>query len=63
MVMDRKFNGSSIRLAPASASKCSSTLNIENQTVIYALQQRPLNTPLYLEDVIEFSIYVVSLSI
>jgi hypothetical protein len=38
-----------------------STLNIEDQTVLYALQQRPLNGPLNLEDATEFSIYKVSL--
>jgi hypothetical protein len=32
-----------LRPAPARASKGFSNLNIEDQTVIYALQQRPLN--------------------
>jgi hypothetical protein len=38
------------------------TLNIEDQMVLYALQQRPLNGPLNLEDTAEFSIYRVSLN-
>jgi hypothetical protein len=45
------------RLAPARALKGSSTLNIEDQTVLYTLQQRPLN-----EDAAGFSIYRVSLN-
>ena len=51
-----------IRLAPARVLKGSSTLNIEDQTVLYALQQRPLNGPLNLEDAAGFSIYRVSLN-
>jgi hypothetical protein len=47
---------------PARVSKGSSTLNIEDQTVIYALQQRHLNGPLNLEDAAGFSIYRVSLN-
>jgi hypothetical protein len=42
--------------------KESSTLNIADQMVLYALQQRPLNDPLNLEDAAEFSIYRVSLN-
>jgi hypothetical protein len=51
-----------LRPAPARYSKTSSTLNIEDQTVLYALQQRPLNGPLILEDAAGFSIYRVSLN-
>jgi hypothetical protein len=51
-----------LRLAPTRASKTSCTLNIENRTVLYALQQRPLNGPLNLEDAAGFSIYRVSLN-
>jgi hypothetical protein len=51
-----------LRLALVRAPKASSTLNIEDQTVIYALHQRPLNGPLNLEDTARFSIYIVSLN-
>jgi hypothetical protein len=51
-----------LRLAPARAPKASCTLNIEDETVLYALQQRPLNGPLNLEDAVGFSIYRVSLN-
>jgi hypothetical protein len=47
-----------VRLAPAIVSKASSTLNIED----HALQQRPLNDSLNLEDAAGFSIYRVSLN-
>ena len=50
------------RLASTSPPKGFSTLNIEDQTVLYALQQRPLNGPLNLEDAAGFSIYRVSLN-
>jgi hypothetical protein len=50
-----------LRLAPARA-QASCTLNIEDETVLYALQQRPLNGPLNLEDTVGFSIYRVSLN-
>jgi hypothetical protein len=49
-------------LAPTNYSKSSSTLNIEDQTVLYILQQRHLNGPLNLENVVRFSIYRVSLN-
>jgi hypothetical protein len=52
----------SIRLAPTRAPKASCTLNIENQTVLYTLQQRTLNGPLNLENAAGFSIYRVSLN-
>jgi hypothetical protein len=51
-----------LRLAPTRPSKGFSTLNIEDQTVLYALQQRPLNGPVNLEDAAGFSIYRVSLN-
>jgi hypothetical protein len=47
-----------LRLAPTRAPKASCTLNIEDETVLYALQQRPLNGPLNLEDAVGFSIYI-----
>jgi hypothetical protein len=50
---------SGLRLAPTRNSKGFCTLNIE---VLYALQQRPLNGPLNLEDAAGFSIYRVSLN-
>jgi hypothetical protein len=46
-----------IRLAPAKDSKGFCTLNIEDQLVLYGLQQRHLNGTLNLEDAAEFSIY------
>jgi hypothetical protein len=49
-------------LAPTIVSKASCTLNIEDQTVLYTLHQRPLNGHLYLEDVVGFSIYKISLN-
>jgi hypothetical protein len=57
----RNLTGHPIRLAPN--SKGSSTLNIEDQMVLYALQQRPLNGPLNLENAAGFSIYRVSLNV
>jgi hypothetical protein len=51
-----------IRLAPARHPKGFCTLNIEDQMVLYALQQRPLNSSLNLEDAAGFSIYRVSLN-
>jgi hypothetical protein len=51
-----------IRLAPARDPKGFCTLNIEDQMILYALQQRPLNGPLNLEDAVGFSIYRVSLN-
>jgi hypothetical protein len=51
-----------VRLAPTKSSKGFSTLNIEDQSILYALQQRPLNGPLNLEDAAGFSIYRVSLN-
>jgi hypothetical protein len=47
-----------LRLAPARHPKGFCTLNIEDQMVLYALQQRPLN----LENAAGFSIYRVSLN-
>jgi hypothetical protein len=38
------------------------TLNIEDQMVLYALQQCPLNGTLNLEGAVGFSIYRVSLN-
>jgi hypothetical protein len=43
-----------LSLAPARTPKGSSTINIEDQTVLYALQQRPLNGPINLEDTTGF---------
>jgi hypothetical protein len=54
--------GDGFRVAPTRAPKASSTLNIEDQMVFYALQQRPRNGPLNLEDAARFSIYRVSLN-
>jgi hypothetical protein len=55
-------NVCTIRPTPTRYSKSSCTLNIENQTVLYALQQRSLNDPLNLEDAAGFSIYRISLN-
>jgi hypothetical protein len=57
-----EIQGCSLRLAPTRSSKRFSTLNIEDQTVIYALQQCPLNGPLNLEDAARFSIDRISLN-
>jgi hypothetical protein len=43
-------------------SKGSCTLNLEDEVVLYSLQQRPLNDPLNLENTIGSSIYIVSLN-
>jgi hypothetical protein len=51
-----------LRLAPTRDPKGFCTLNIEDRMVLYALQQRPLNGPLNLEDAAGFSIYRVSLN-
>jgi hypothetical protein len=51
-----------LRLAPAKVSKRSFTLNIEYQTILYALQQRSLNGSLNLENDVVFSLYIVSLN-
>jgi hypothetical protein len=60
--VDEPKQHSLFRLAPTRAPKGYSTLNIEEQMVIYALQQRPLNGYLNLEDAAGFSIYRVSLN-
>jgi hypothetical protein len=52
----------SFRLAPAMDPKGFCTINIEDQMVLYALQQRLLNGSLNLEDAAGFSIYRVSLN-
>jgi hypothetical protein len=51
-----------ISLALVKNSKGFCTINIEDQMIIYAFQQRLLNGPLNLEDVAGFSIYRVSLN-
>jgi hypothetical protein len=51
-----------IRLAPTRDLKWFCTLNIEDRMVLYALQQRPLNGSLNLEDAAGFSIYRVPLN-
>jgi hypothetical protein len=58
----RSWGWKALSLAPTRSSKGFSTLNIEDQTVFYALQQRPLNGSLNLEDAAGFSIYRVSLN-
>jgi hypothetical protein len=59
---NRSYHFIFIRLAPARDSKRLCILNIEDQMVLYALQQCPLNAPLNLEDAAGFSIYRVSLN-
>jgi hypothetical protein len=51
------------RLAPTRNSKWFCTLNLEYRIVLYSLQQRPLDDPLNLENVVESSIYRVSLNV
>jgi hypothetical protein len=53
---------SCLRLAPTRNSKGFYTLNLEDEVVLYSLQQRPLNGLLNLEDAVESSIYRVSLN-
>jgi hypothetical protein len=47
-----------MRLAPTNLY----ILNLENEIVIYSLQQRSPNITLNLDDAVEFSIYRVSLN-
>jgi hypothetical protein len=51
-----------VRLAPTRPSKGSCTLNLEDEDVLYSLQQRPLNGPLNLENAAGSSICRVSLN-
>jgi hypothetical protein len=51
-----------LRLAPRRPSKGFCTLNLEDEDVLYSLQQRPLNGPLNLENVAGSSIRTVSLN-
>jgi hypothetical protein len=48
-----------LRLTPTRSSKGSCTLNLEDEDVLYSLQQRPLNSPLNLENAAGSSIYRV----
>jgi hypothetical protein len=57
-----KYFRENYKLAPTKCSKSSCTINIEDQTVLYALQQRHLNVSLNLEDAVGFSVYRVSLN-
>jgi hypothetical protein len=47
-----------MRLAPSRNSKGLCTLNLEDQIVLYSLQQNPLNDPLNLDNVVGSSIYI-----
>jgi hypothetical protein len=58
----RGFIQCGVRLAPIRPSKGSCTLNLEDENVLYSLQQRPLNGPLNLENVAGSSICRVSLN-
>jgi hypothetical protein len=49
-------------LAPTRSSKGFCTLNLEDEDVLYSLQQRPLNGPLNLENAAGSSICRVSLN-
>jgi hypothetical protein len=51
-----------LRLAPTRPSKGSCTLNLEDEDVLYSLQQCPLNGPLNLENAAGSSICRVSLN-
>jgi hypothetical protein len=57
-----RVSTSAVRLAPTRDPKGFCTLNIEDRMVLYALQQRPLNGSLNLEDAAGFSIYRVPLN-
>jgi hypothetical protein len=61
-MMNLPLVGNVIRLAPTRSSKGLCTLNLEDEEVLYSLQQRPLNGPLNLEDAAGSSIYRVSLN-
>jgi hypothetical protein len=50
------------RLTPTRTSKESCTLNLDDEVVLYFFQQRPLNGPLNLEDVVGSSIYIIYLN-
>jgi hypothetical protein len=52
-----------LRLAPIRNSKGFCTLDLEDQIILYSLQQRSLNDPLNLENVVRSSIYRVSLNV
>jgi hypothetical protein len=54
--------GPELRLAPTRPSKGSCTLNLEDEDVLYSLQQRPLNGSLNLENAAGSSICRVSLN-
>jgi hypothetical protein len=58
----RRWGLGGVRLAPTRPSKGSYTLNLEDDDVLYSLQQRPLNGPLNLENVVGSSICRVSLN-
>jgi hypothetical protein len=58
----RNHLGERLRLAPTRPSKGSCTLNLEDEDVLYSLQQRPLNGPLNLENAAGSSICRVSLN-
>jgi hypothetical protein len=51
-----------VRPAPTKNPKGVCTLNIEDEMILYTLQQRPLNGPLNLEYAVRFSVYRVSLN-
>jgi hypothetical protein len=51
-----------VRLAPTRTSKGFCTLHLEDEVILYSLQQRPLNGSLNLDDVAGSSIYRVSLN-
>jgi hypothetical protein len=59
---ETRFELFNLRLAPTKSSKGSCTLNLEDEDVLYSIQQRPLNGPLNLEDAAGSSIYRVSLN-
>jgi hypothetical protein len=52
-----------MRLAPIKISKESCTLNLEDEVVLYSLQQRLLNDHLNLENNVGSSIYKVFLTV
>jgi hypothetical protein len=62
LLLDDMEADSMLRLAPTRDPKGFCTLNIEDRMVLYALQQRPLNGSLNLEDAAGFSIYRVPLN-
>jgi hypothetical protein len=62
LIFFTEVNYGEVRLAPTRPSKGFCTLNLEDENVLYSLQQRPLNGSLNLENAAGSSICRVSLN-